>query len=99
MNDAQQATLPASYAEFNRSFIVRRLGILLGVGIVAWSTYLARDIAAFGRGSEPATYRLAGALILLATLMVHRSRLVRRYLSRHPQRKSRVPRFRSQEFL
>jgi signal transduction histidine kinase len=71
---------PETYAEWTRSFIVRRWGILIAVSIVAWSTYLARDVATFGWGSEPSVYRLVGASILVAMLLVHRTRLVRRYL-------------------
>ncbi len=80
MSPVEQSVSSESYAEFSRSFIVRRWGVLAIVSIVAWSTYLARDIATFGWDSGPATYRMLGALILVATVLVHRTQLVRRHL-------------------
>jgi len=71
---------PETYTEWTRSFIVRRWVVLIVVGIVAWSTYLARDVAAFGWGSGPAAYRLLGASILIAMLFVRRTRFARTHL-------------------
>jgi signal transduction histidine kinase len=71
---------PETYAEWTRSFVLRRWVVLIVVGIVAWSTYLARDVAVFGWGSGPAAYRLLGASILGAMLLVHRTRFAREHL-------------------
>ncbi len=80
MSGAPQSAPPESYAEFDRSFIIRRWGVLLGVGIVAWSTYLIRDVAAFGWGSDPVAYRLVGVLILVGVLLVQRTEFARKRL-------------------
>ncbi len=80
MSAAQQTPLPESYAEFDRAFIIRRWGILLGVGIAAWASYLVRDVAAFGWGSDPVAYRLVGVLILVGVLLIRRSDFARMHL-------------------
>jgi signal transduction histidine kinase len=80
MSGAQQAALPESYAEFDRAFILRRWGVLVGVGIVAWSSYLVRDVAAFGWSSDPVAYRVVGVLILVGALLIRKSAFSRRHL-------------------
>ncbi len=81
MSDAGPTALPESYEEFSRTFIVRRWGILATVGLIAWSTYLVRDVVSYGWGSQPVGYRLVGASILFVMLLLHRTGFARRHLN------------------
>jgi signal transduction histidine kinase len=70
---------PATFEEWTRLFVVRRLRILGWIAIGVLGAYLSRDVLQFGWYSEAVAYRL-GALFAAGTLLAfHKTSFVRRF--------------------
>ncbi len=69
-----------SFDEWKRSFVVRRLGILASIALLALATYTVGDAVSFGWGSDIVRYRIVSALAVAGLLVIRNTSFVRRYI-------------------
>ena len=67
-----------SFSEWKRSFVVRRLGILTSIALVALATYTLGDALAYGWGSDIVRYRFVSALAVAVLFAIRNTSFVRR---------------------